>query len=67
MKKLEVDESSLHNADLPTIVFDGEFLPAIFRTQSYEIARDSVRFVCRGDDYQGSPSRVSFFLSKIQS
>ena len=45
--------------DSATIVFDGEFLPAIFRTQSFEIARDSVRFMCRGDDYQIAPSKVS--------
>ena len=44
--------------DQATIVFDGEFLPASFRTQSYEIARDVVRYVCRGDDYQVPPSKV---------
>ena len=46
--RIEVPKSSNPNEQ---IIFDGDWLPASFRNQSYQIARDSVRYVCR----QGEP------------
>ncbi len=47
-----------HSGDeQPQIILNGNFLPAKFRTVSFEIARDAVKFVSRGDDYCHAPSR----------
>ena len=49
----------------PQIVLNGDFLPAQFRTQSYQIARDAVRFISRGDDYCQPPSRSSSVMRDL--
>lgn len=47
------------------IILDGDFLPANFRTQSYEIAKDSVRFVCRGECYGPAPSKAAVIMRSL--
>ena len=34
----------------------------VFRTQSYELAKDAVRYISRGEDYGPPPSRLYFNL-----
>ncbi len=47
------------------VVVDGEFLPAMFRTQSYEIAKDICRHISRGEDYGPAPSRPSTIMRSL--
>ena len=47
------------------IILDGDFLPANFRTQSYEIAKDTVRFVCRGECYGPAPSKAAVIMRSL--
>ena len=47
------------------IILDGDFLPANFRTQSYEIAKDAVRYVCRGECYGPAPSKAAIIMRSL--
>ena len=42
------------------IVGDGSL--AAFRTQSYELAKDAVRYISRGEDYGPPPSRFEIYV-----
>lgn len=52
-------------SEKPRVVLNGDFLPAQFRTQSYDIARDVVRYVSRGDDYCQPPTRSSSIMRDL--
>ena len=59
------DTHDHQDGESPQIVLNGDFLPAQFRTQSYEVARDAVRFISRGDDYCQPPSRSSSVMRDL--
>ena len=51
--------------DKQTIFLDGEFLPAVFRTHSYEIAKDVCRFVSRGEDCTPAPAHRCVIMRSL--
>ena len=49
----------------PQIILDGDFLPPVFRTQSYEVARDICRYVSRGLDHDPPPNQVCSIMRSL--
>ncbi len=54
------------NMDKPKqIIVDGDFLPPMFRTQAYEIARDVCRYMSRGEDQGPPPTQVCSIMRSL--
>jgi len=55
----------VQNCAGPTFVLSGDFLPSSFRSESYQLAKDAINYVCRHDNAAFPPSKTAVILRTL--